>query len=376
MRVVFFLHSLRGGGAERVASTLASHWARAGHDVTVLTTCSDKSDVYALEPSVGRASLDLEGESSSSARAVLANLRRLLRLRVALLRLAPDVVIGFMATAGTQLGLLGLGRRMIVLGSERSFPPSLPIGRAWEWLRRHAYRRLHAVVAVSGETAQWVRRNTGARRVVVIGNPVPWPLPTQPPLLDPDDTLLSGRRMLLAVGRLAEEKQPLHLVEAMAALVTKHPMWDLVFLGEGPMRDEIGRVANDLGIADRVFLPGRAGNVGAWYQRADLFAMTSRYEGFPNVLAEAMASGVAAVSYDCDTGPRDIIHDSIDGVLVAPNDKAGLVLALDRLMSDDATRLAMAERAKLTRERFSLASIALQWERLVDELREVSGAPR
>jgi glycosyltransferase involved in cell wall biosynthesis len=121
-------------------------------------------------------------------------------------------------------------------------------------------------------------------------------------------------------------------------------------------------------------MPGIVGNVGAWYAHADLYAMTSRSEGFPNALAEAMSHGLPAVSVDCDTGPRDIIRDGIDGLLVPPNNPAALVDALDRIMGDAAFRVQLAARARDARERFSIEKIAGMWDALFDELSPADAA--
>ena len=112
------------------------------------------------------------------------------------------------------------------------------------------------------------------------------------------------------------------------------------------------------------------GNIGEWYERADLFVMSSRFEGFGNTLAEALAHGVAAVSFDCDTGPRDIIRHEVDGLLVPPGDTVALTAALDKLMCDPALRQQFAKRAVEARARFSMERVAGMWEALFDEIAE------
>jgi glycosyltransferase involved in cell wall biosynthesis len=109
--------------------------------------------------------------------------------------------------------------------------------------------------------------------------------------------------------------------------------------------------------------------VGEWYERADLYVMTSRFEGFPNTLAEAMAQGLPAISFDCNTGPREIIRHEVDGLLVPPGDTVGLKFALDRLMGDSILRAQFATRAVEARERFSMERIARMWEALFGALR-------
>jgi len=111
-----------------------------------------------------------------------------------------------------------------------------------------------------------------------------------------------------------------------------------VILGEEQARNTLERQIQNAGLANHVSLPGRAGNVGEWYAAADLYVMTSRFEGFPNTMAEAMAPGMPDVSFDCDTGPRDIIRHETYGLLVPSGDTVALENELRRLMSDSALR--------------------------------------
>ncbi len=368
MKIVIFLHSLAGGGAERIAATLAGAWSEQGHRVAVLTLAGTAEDRYALHSQVRRVALNLVSDSGSVREAMASNWRRLSALRSALVDLEPDLTIAFMATSNVQLALLRGWIPGRLVGSERVHPPQHRIGRTWEWLRRWTYGRLDAVVVLAEESADWVRRHTRARIVVRIPNPVRLPLPSQQPIVDPAGVLEPRRRLLLMVGRLADQKQPEHALLSMARLAASHPDWDLVIIGEGPLRTRLESLRQTMGLEARVKLPGHAGNIGDWYRRADLFLMTSAYEGFPNSLAEALSHGVAAVSYDCDTGPRDLITDGVDGLLVPVGDLDALTVALDRLMGDDESRRRLATAAAEVGHRLALAQILAQWDRLFADL--------
>lgn len=367
MKLAFLIHSLSTGGAERVTANLANHWAEKGWEVTVITIADRSLDYYALAPSIRRVPLGLAQDSSGPLSAIAGNLRRLGAVRQALRAARPDVAVAMMTQSNILLALASFGLRgLVTVGSERTHPPQMPLGRAWESLRRFWYGRLDGIVALTSESAAWLRTHTRGRHVVTIPNPVPWPFPRQAPLVP---VASSGRKLLLAVGRLSEEKGFATLIRCFAQLAGSHPEWDLVLLGEGKLRPELEALAGQAGVAGRVRLAGQAGNVGDWYEAADLYVLCSRFEGFPNTLAEAMAHGVPAVSFDCDTGPRDIIRHGEDGLLVAPGDAAALHAALDRLMGDAAARQAYAQRAVQARERFSPALTIAKWEHLFDALR-------
>lgn len=369
MRLLIFIHSLRGGGAERVTATLANYWAARKWDVAIVTLSSQAEDFYDLHHDVKRIALDLASNSTNMLSGLTGNFRRLIALRQVLHHFNPDIALGMMTTANVLLALATWGfPQLRAIGSERTHPPQYNIGVLWESLRRFAYGRLAAVVALTHESAHWLESNTYARRVVVIPNAASWPLPNQAPRISCETCRQVGRHILLAVGRTSEEKQFDLLIEVFAELAQRYPEWDLVILGDGPSRPMLLDQASMAGLEDRVFLPGRAGNVGEWYEHADLYVMSSRYEGFPNTLAEAMAYGLPVVSFDCDTGPRDIVRHGVDGLLVPPGDKANLAGMLERMMGDADLRRRFADRAAEIRERFSMERVVSMWERLFMEV--------
>ena len=369
MKLLIFIHSLSSGGAERVTVNLANHWAGKGWDIAVVTLAPQSDDFYELHPAVKRITLGLAGDSGNLFVGFLQNLRRMLALRRVLREIQPAIAVGMTTVANVLLALAAWGLSTVrAIGSERIHPPQCPVGPLWEGLRRLSYGRLAAVTALTSESADWLNAHTGARRVPVIPNAALWPLPMQAPRITPESLCQSERLIVLAVGRASEQKQFGLLLEVFHSLVNEHPNWDLVILGEGPQSPALQAQVRAVGLEKRVFLPGRAGNVGEWYERADLYVMSSRFEGFPNALAEAMAHGLPAVSFDCDTGPRDIIRHGVDGLLVPPRDVAGLTAALDRLMGDAVLRKQFAERAVEVRERFSMKRIARMWEELFEEI--------
>lgn len=370
MKLLFFIFSLSSGGAERVTVNLANYWAAKGWEITIVSLTPLSHDFYELHPAVRRIPLELAGMSPTLLVGLWQNLRRVRALRRVLREVRPDIALAMMSTANVILALATWGLPNVrSIGSERTHPPQFPLGPLWERLRRRTYGRLVAVTALTRASAEWLRVNTGARRVPVIPNAALWPLPMQTPRITPASVCQPGRYLLLAVGRLVADKGFDWLVDAFTNLAEKYPEWDLVILGEGFQRSGLQAHVRAAGLEKRVFLPGLAGNVREWYERADLYVMSSRREGFPNTLAEAMAHGLPAVSFDCDTGPRDIIRHEVDGLLVPPGDVVALRSALNRLMTDADLRAQFASRAVEARRRFSMERISGMWEELFAELR-------
>jgi glycosyltransferase involved in cell wall biosynthesis len=205
--------------------------------------------------------------------------------------------------------------------------------------------------------------------VAVIPNPVEWPLPVHGSTVAPNILVSDGTRLLLAAGRFEYQKGFDWLIDVFATLSKKHQNWMLVILGDGPQRKALEKQIQDRQMETKVFMPGVVGNMAEWYSNADLYVLSSRFEGFPNTLIEALSHGLPAVSFDCDSGPRDIIRNEIDGLLVPAGDLNGLTSALDRMMSNETIRRKFAERGLEVRERFSTDRIAGLWEALFKDAR-------
>jgi glycosyltransferase involved in cell wall biosynthesis len=366
MKVLFYLYSLRTGGAERVVSTLANHLVATGHQVAVVTLAGVDSDFYRVDPRVERISLNHLAPRSNLLARIVDTFRRIFRLRATLRLFRPRLAVSMMDAANVSLALAGVGLRgMTCVGSERVYPEFSDSTLQWRFLRRWVYWLLHGVVALSEENVAWLRRHTWVRRTWIIPNPVVLPLAAVPPASSPEEWRVCSRR-ILAVGRYVPQKGFDLLIQAFARLAERFADWELVIVGEGTERKNLEAMLEGLACRDRVLLHGPVGNMADWYTSAHLFVLSSRFEGFPNTLLEAMAHGIAAVAADCPTGPRTLIRDGVDGLLVPVDDIGGLASAMERLMADEVLRGRLAGRALDARQRFSVESIATLWTNIVE----------
>lgn len=376
-RLLMFIYSMGSGGAERVTANLGNYWAGKGWDITIVTQTPQSLDFYELHPAVKRVVLNLGGESDNVLIGLRQNVLRVVMLRKLLCVIKPDIALGMMATANVVLALAAWGLPTIrTIGVEHNHPPQKPLGIVWENLRRHTYGLLNAVTALASEGESWLKRNTNAKRVSVIPNAVTWPLPEREPRINPSIYHPPERQLLLAVGRLHPQKGFDWLIEIFSNIAPKYPNWDLVILGEGYLHGALEKQISGYNLEKRVFLPGPVGNLREWYECADIYVMSSRYEGFGNTLVEAIAHGLPVISFDCDTGPRNIIRDHINGFLVPPNDLGALTAALDTLMGDKALRLQLAKSAVDVQKRFSMEKIANLWEKLFDSVLNTQSGTR
>jgi glycosyltransferase involved in cell wall biosynthesis len=358
-RLTLVIHSLNGGGAERTLAALANHWELAGDEVTLVTLASPERDVYELSASVRRVSLDGMQESANMLQAVVNNFKRLVRLRRAIREAHGDAVISFTDKMNvlTLLACWGLRRRVVIC--ERVDPRRHPIGRIWARLRRRTYSWCDTLVIQTESVREFFRPFVPDAKIQVIANAVPTGANTSTERLPPEP-------WVVASGRLEKQKGFDLLIEAFASIAGKHPDWRLKILGDGSQRKSLADQIHALGLEQAVELCGWIDAPDTWIRKAELFVLSSRYEGFPNALLEAMAAGVPAISFACDSGPAEIIRHEIDGLLVPANDVQQLAQAMDRLISNPQQRAAFSQRAVEVNERFSRERFFQSWEAILN----------
>lgn len=370
MKLALVISSLGGGGAERVMSVLAGAWAREGNEVTLITLASAQEDKYPLDSSVRRVALNVAGRSSGPVKAIGNNFMRIRALRSAIKACRPDAAISFMANTNVLSMLAATGLQVPVIVSERVFVEALPPRGIRSVLYRLLYRRAAAVVAQTRRAARDIERRAGCA-TVVIPNPV-WhqQAPAASNAFEPESLMPSGSgsHTLLAVGRLAPQKGFDLLINAFAQIANRHPDWNLTILGDGMLRNELTQAITARGLAHRISMPGFSDRVREAMRQAELFVLSSRFEGFPNALLEAMSEGVACVSFDCETGPRELIRHGENGLLVAAENASALAAALDTLMQDDGLRASLGARAREVRTLYSLPVVLGQWNALLESV--------
>lgn len=362
MHILFVIFSLSAGGAERVASTLINYWVGISYRVTLVTLDCAGNDFYPLDHRVQRVGLGLNQASGDWLEFIVNNTRRIRILRTTIRSYSPDVIVSFLDTTNVLVLSAAIGLGVPVVVSERIDPRKRPIGTIVRGLRRLLYKNARAVVVQTEDVAHWARRIVRSRAVYVIPNPV-----QIPPRKHDTERSTDGVHTSLAIGRMDVQKGFDLLLAAFAQCAAKHDDWNLRIIGEGAERDRLQDLADRLGISHRVRLDPVIREPTSAFMGADLFILSSRYEGFPNVLLEAMAFGLPVISFDCPSGPGEIIRDGVDGLLVPPNDIGALANAMDWLMGAERERRQLATRATEVTERFSLARIADMWCHVLEE---------
>jgi glycosyltransferase involved in cell wall biosynthesis len=175
-------------------------------------------------------------------------------------------------------------------------------------------------------------------------------------------------KTVVALGRLKHQKDFRRLIRAFAQVAAKHPDWQLKIFGDGPNRERLENLIVELGLEHNVALPGPVRNVGPELAAASMYALSSRREGFPMVLLEAMSKGLPVVSFDCPTGPREIVRNGENGLLVPHQDVDALAAGMIQMIEDEDLRRRCGAGAVATAERYSIDVIGARWEELLAEV--------
>jgi GalNAc-alpha-(1->4)-GalNAc-alpha-(1->3)-diNAcBac-PP-undecaprenol alpha-1,4-N-acetyl-D-galactosaminyltransferase len=360
--ITFVIHTLECGGAERMITSLSAELASRGYAVTLVTLSAYKShDFYPVSPGVKRIHAPQRISQDCRFFNLVGQYKKYKLLRETLLLTKPDVIISFTYLTSVLVLLSMIFSSVPIIISERSDPKNKIISSRFRFLRNKFYPLANCLVVQFQDLKEWCRSQWPNLRVTVISNPV---FPTTLDSNSVKPILYQATCNLLSVGRLTHEKQHELLIHVFKEISPSVPDWQLTILGDGELKEDLLKLIDN---HPKINLPGRVANPYPYMQHADLYVMTSKYEGFPNALAEAMACGLPPISFACPSAIPEIIRDGIDGVLVPHNDINALCEALLRYMRDKEARLKLAQKAPEITTRFDVNKITDQWERLIIE---------
>jgi GalNAc-alpha-(1->4)-GalNAc-alpha-(1->3)-diNAcBac-PP-undecaprenol alpha-1,4-N-acetyl-D-galactosaminyltransferase len=345
--------------------------ADAGHELSLLTLRHDIEDFFDVPATVRRQRVDRAVADDCRWFDLKAQLRRWRLFRQAVLATRPQVVVSFIDTNNITVLLSLWCSGVPVVVSERVNMQHHDIGLRWRVLRILTYPQAAAVVV---QTQQAMVRSAMRHRR--------WRLMQIPNLIEPPAAgttctasleHLAGAHLktgpqVLAVGRLHQQQGFDLLIRAFALLPARHRQTRLLILGEGSERNSLERLVTDLHLEGRILLPGVVKDPQSWMVDSDLVFLSSRYEGFPTVLAEAMAAGCPVISTACPDGPSEMIRHGLDGILIHPQDVAGLAAAIDQLLGDDDLRSELARSAMQITQRYCTAAVVQQWVHLLEDV--------
>jgi glycosyltransferase involved in cell wall biosynthesis len=280
------------------------------------------------------------------------------RLVLRLWRVRPGVIIG------TRLGLNAMAGTLAPAGTAAVGQDQMNLsakGPARQQTVRERYPALDALVVLTERDARGYRE--------VLPDSVRLErIPNTARLLEGGPAPLTSP-VVLGAGRLTWQKGFDRLILAWATLAEDHPDWSVRICGDGVRREKLQTRIDNNGLSDAVTLLGRVSDIEREMAGAAMFVLSSRYEGFPLVVLEAMSMGLPIVSFDCPTGPREIVEHGRTGLLVPDGDIEALAGAIRELIDDEERRRAYGRAASAAAAEYSVGAVGRRWDALLEEMR-------
>lgn len=357
-RICFFSGDItRGGGTERVASMIANGLARQNrYQILFLSLVEQAAEpFFFLEPNIERHALGKKWiQPGPGYLLVLPKLRKFLKEHDIAVLIDIDLVLDVLSIPMSR----GLPTKVVSWGHFSFYFERESLYR--RLIQNYSAKKADYIVTINRENCeQYASVLSRTEKIRTIYNPV----------ADPTEKSKVGReKWILSVGRMELIKGIDYLLETAKLLMPKHRDWKWIVTGDGSMMNEFREKRDSLGLEEQVIFTGRVENVEEYYQRASIFALTSRSEGLAMCLLEAKTYGLPCVSFDIKTGTREILQDGVDGFLAAPYNCGELAEKLECLMTDEELRLRFSANAGTNLDKFRMPDILASWNEVIEEL--------
>ena len=375
---IFYIYTalLTKGGADRVLTEKANWLAENGYEVGIVTdTQMGRAPVFPLSPKVKLINLDIDFAKEYGHNLLvrtwlyyqlMSTYKK--KMKEVLTTENPDIIIttmgrdlDFLTDIYPQGCIIGEAHttkhflRNFHLMEQRGFPYK-QIAGYWRKKMERSVKKLNAIVLLTKEDAESWR---GTTPTYVIPNSLPF---------EPEQNSTLQNKQVIAVGRYNNAKGYEYLIEAWKTVHTKHPDWIVNIYGSGEQKDDVKGWIEQNGLQETMLMHEPTDNIMQKYMESSICVVSSRYEGFSMVILESMVCGVPVVSFDCPHGPRNIIHNGEDSILVEHLNTQALAESICQLIEHPEQRKAMGKRAKENIKRFSRENIMKQWTDLFNQL--------
>lgn len=341
-RVIIFVGSMGKGGAQRVISILSAGLVNKGYEVEILSYRNTPSE-YKIDERVQMTSVSQVGGNL---------LHRLIWLRKHF-RDKADVIISFLAPFNMLALAAHMGLNIPIIVADRNDPHFIPENKLARFARDILYYFADGIVVQTSQNKAYFS-NALQKKCVVIANPIE--------LGEKKGLALrtAKKKKIVSVGRLMPQKNQKMLLDAFAAVHKKNPEYELYIYGDGPMRKELNEYAVSLGVKDNVHLPGNVSNVFECISDAELFVLSSYYEGMPNALIEAMCLGLPCITTRV-SGAEDLIQDGVSGEIIDVGNTDMLKEKMTIMLNAEDLRNAQAFKAVKVNEMLESSRIIDCW---------------
>ena len=353
--LMFYINAINGGGAERVILQLASHFAKAGYRAILVTSFVDENE-YPVPGDVERISIEQKQIIQSRLK---RNISRILALRELCKQYKPIAMISFMAEPNFRALCATRGLDVKNIISVRSDPRKEYGGKIGALVGKIFLPMADGCVFQTEEAREWFPVKLQKKSTVIFNevNKVFF------------ETQYKGGEKIVTLGRLVASKNHALLIEAFSDIAYKHQQINLEIYGSGNMKEKLRLLVKKLGLEKRVKLMGLTSKPEEVLSKAIMFVLASDYEGLPNALMEALAMGVPSISTDCLCGgPRALIRNNVNGLLVPCGDSKSLAVAMDRILYDKNLRDNFNGNAKKAAEDYYPDKVFSQWKQYLDKI--------
>lgn len=357
-KIGFVIGQLSSGGAERVISVLSNQLIDS-FDITIITF-TKSVPFYMLDE---RVKVIACRETNTKPKSILDSLRLNYSLTKSIAKIAKqekiNVLIGFITSANVLTVLASKLTKIPSIISERNNPLMEDVPRFWELLRSFTYPRTDSLVLQTEGILELYKKKINSSKMVILPNPISTKLSKL------RDDQVKKEKIILSVGRLDKNKCHDELINAFHAIKPKN--WKVKIIGDGNKKDYLLRLIEKYKLHDQIEIISKVKNIHDYYNEASIFVFTSKTEGFPNALLEAMHFGLPCISTDCNFGPSDLISDGVNGFLIPVNDQEALTKRLSELVNDKKLQTELGQKAKETTENYTSEQVVFQWESLINK---------
>ena len=356
MRILFTVGTLGGGGAERNVSILANRFVNEGHQVGILAIWGDEK-VYELDARIEYMTLDV------CKYRYIQFVQRIYKIRPMIKKYSPDLVISFLAEVSPCILLRTRFMSCKVIVSERNDPHKDPTMMIFRVLRKLMYPFADGYVFQTLDAKDYFARVIKNKYSIVIPNPVRSDLPVH---VDNESNII------VTASRLEAQKNPNMLIEAFEIVINKISNCELHIYGQGSLELELQQMIEKKNLQEKVKLLGFAKNVCEKMNEAEIFVLSSNYEGMSNSTLEALAMGMPVVVTDCPIGgARMLINNGENGLLVPVGDSQAMANGILSLLEDEQKRKMIGANALKIRQVNSIDNIISKWQDFINNCMEI-----
>ena len=360
MKILIYIGSLKSGGAEKVVSHMANYWAHT-HEIVLLTDVSEKEDFFEIHSKVKRISTGFLVSKKNIFIKYFSHLKGLLQLRKIIKDTKPEIIISHLPVANVRMLLSTFNLKIPLIVEDHNNPAFNKIPQPWRILRPIMYMFTNKVVLLTEDLKKHYHKGLQSK-IVIIPNPLNIPRN----IINSNEVILK-HPTFISTGNFRYIKGYDLLIQAFSHVVKVYPDWYLTLLGDGKERKNLSLLAEKLGVSDKIDMPGRVNNPYTLLKQAEIYVLSSRSEGFPVALCEAMGVGMPCISFDCPTGPSDIINNNHNGLLIEYLNVEKLAEAMIKLVENSNLRERLSKEALKINNDLEISVIMKKWETIITQ---------